>query len=223
MRKPTVDELIIGTTTLCVLVEIGLNFDVSYQHIYLLSMLFGERGNDARMTPVAIDVALLAFAMVNLYIARKKTKVVLNWWTRLWPQLAMWSGVIGTVAANAAYGAHWGQTGAVLDSWPAALLAITVETGMLSLRIAAEAAEYDAKQAEEGMTDAERAAQRERNRERGLRAAQTRQARRNDSEAVQGQSQPVPALPPWEGQGNPLAPTGAFPQLSGIGMNGREN
>lgn len=130
-RKWTVDNLIIVSTTLCVLAEVVINFATSYQHIYDLGLKYGEYGVDARLMPVGIDLMLLAFAEVNLFLSRRGRKST-------WMRLGLALGVAGTVAANAAYGAFWGQTGGFLAVWSPVALFATVEAGMLLLRVAAE-------------------------------------------------------------------------------------
>lgn len=138
----TVDKLIIVSTTLCVLAEIAINFINSYGHIYILGLRFGEYGTDARLTPIGIDLMLLAFAEINLYLARKGRYVVNKKGRKRpefrWPRWVLGLGVGGTVAANGAYGFWWGWTGAILAMGSAVLLFFTVEGGMLLLRVAAE-------------------------------------------------------------------------------------
>lgn len=145
----SVDKLIIVSATLCVLAEIGLNFTTSYGHIYVLGRWYGEDGTDARLTPVGIDLFLFVFAEINLYLARKKRyveKVKRDGKVKLrpefrWPRWLLGAGVFGTVAANGAYGFHWGWTGALIAMGSAVLLFFTVEGGMLLMRVAAEEAE----------------------------------------------------------------------------------
>lgn len=142
LKNWTVDKLIITSTTLCVLAEIAINFINSYGHIYILGLWFGEYGTDARLTPIGIDLLLLAFAEINLFLARKGRYVVNKRGKKRpefrWPRWVLGGGVGGTVAANGAYGFHWGWTGGILAMGSAVLLFFTVEGGMLLLRVAAE-------------------------------------------------------------------------------------
>lgn len=142
LKNWTVDKLIIVSTTLCVLAEIAINFINSYGHIYILGLKFGEYGTDARLTPIGIDLMLLAFAEINLFLARKGRYVVNKKGKKRpefrWPRWVLGLGVGGTVAANGAYGFWWGWTGAILAMGSAVLLFFTVEGGMLLLRVAAE-------------------------------------------------------------------------------------
>ena len=130
-RNWSVDKLIIVSTTLVVLAEVVINFITSYQHIYDLGLKYGEFGVDARLMPVGIDLMLLAFAEVNLFLSRRGRKSA-------WMRLGLAAGVVGTVLANGAYGANWGVTGASLAFWSPLALFATVEAGMTLLRVAAE-------------------------------------------------------------------------------------
>jgi hypothetical protein len=131
LKSWTVDRLIIVSTTITVLAEVVINFITSYQHIYDLGLKFGEYGVDARLMPVGIDLMLLAFAEVNLFLSRRGRK-------SRWMRIGLALGVLGTVLANGAYGANWGATGGMLAFWSPLALFATVEAGMLLLRVAAE-------------------------------------------------------------------------------------
>jgi len=78
----TVDRTILAATSASVIGEIGINFATSYQHIYDLGLKFGETGTAARLQPAGVDLALLAFALGNLFLARHGRK---HWfvWTAL--------------------------------------------------------------------------------------------------------------------------------------------
>jgi hypothetical protein len=47
-------------------------------------------------------------------------------------------GVAGTVAANGAYGAHWGISGGLLATWSPVALFIAVEGGLFAFKLSAE-------------------------------------------------------------------------------------
>lgn len=146
----SVDWLIIASVTLCVLAEIAINFIDSYGHIYVLGLKYGEYGTDARLTPIGIDLLMLVFAEINLFLARKGRYKVNRRGKRKpefrWPRWVLGFGVAATVSANGAYGFWWGFTGAAIAMIAAVLLFFTVEGGMLLLRVAAEeAAKSEAK------------------------------------------------------------------------------
>jgi hypothetical protein len=206
-QRSKIDGWIIALAAVFSIIYLALSYATSYQHLYILGLATGQSGADARMTPLTLDLPILVLSLAVLLAVRLGAAVP-KW---LWASL--WFGVIATVGANFYFGWHWGVVGALMSAVPAAFLAIVVESTIYMLRIAAEAREKADRQVKLNV--------------RGQKIAETKRARRGDSEAVQGQPQTVPALPPWEGQGNALAPTGAFPAqspvLTGIGLNGRQN
>lgn len=212
-----VDQIIVWTTFLALIAEVALSYVTSYQHIYELDLRVKQHGTDARTTPIVIDLAILVFALVNLYSARKPHKVK-TWWLKL----TLWLTVLGTVAANAAYGMWGGYSGAAVAAGTAVLLALTVEGGMMMLRISAEAEEIEReeREAQAAKEEAERAAAIERNRIRGIKAAQTRKARKGDPGAT-GTDADNEQLAPWELEllGEDPTPTVAVPALTGIGLD----
>jgi uncharacterized protein DUF2637 len=173
----SVDRTILTTTSSAILGEIGINFATSYQHLYILGLKFGETGVSARLQPAGVDLALLAFALGNLYLARHGARHWFVWFALIF-------GLAGTLVANGAYGAHWSYTGMLLSAWAPALLFMTVETGMILLKVAAEKTRKAA--SEETTTDqsidelvaqAVEAAVTARNQARGRKAADTRKQR----------------------------------------------
>jgi hypothetical protein len=119
------------TVSLTVFAVVAINFVTSYGHIYAEGLRYGEYGVDARLMPVGIDGMLLALGLANLFAARFKRG---HWLLRA----ALGVGVAGTVAANGAYGAHWGMTGGLLATWSPVALFITVEAGLFMYRVSAE-------------------------------------------------------------------------------------
>jgi hypothetical protein len=140
----TIDRVIILLVSLSVIALIAINFYTSYSHIYLLDLKYGGQidPTGARLTPVGFDLLLLAFAGLNLFLARKGRYVTkANGKRKLefrWPRWVLLAGVAGTVAANGAYGYWWGWTGCTLAMGSAVLLFFAVEGGMLMFRVAAE-------------------------------------------------------------------------------------
>ncbi len=130
--------LLIATCTI-ILAITAINFVTSYSHIYLLGMKFGETGVDARLGPVGIDGMLLVLGFANVFAARmsRPSRVL---------RLAMAFAVASTVAANGAFGAHWGITGGLVSTWSPIALFIAVEAGLYMFKVAAEwLAEQEAK------------------------------------------------------------------------------
>lgn len=145
MRKVTLDGVIVALVTVCLLAEIALVFITGFPHSYVLGLRYGETGVDARLGPVALDLPLLTFALVSLLLARKGRRG----WRDTWqPRLYLAAGAAGTIAANAAYGAIWGWTGGMLAIFAPVMMFMTVEAGMVALRVMAEEAEKAAKAAE---------------------------------------------------------------------------
>jgi Protein of unknown function (DUF2637) len=86
---------------------------ISYSHIYDLARAHGQAGVAARLLPLSVDGLILAASLVMLLEARTG---------RAAPVLArvmLGLGVAATIAANVAYGAADGLTGAAISAWPA--------------------------------------------------------------------------------------------------------
>jgi hypothetical protein len=86
---------------------------VSYTHIYELGRTHGQAGAAARLLPLSVDGLIVAASLVLLIEARAG---------RPGPALArvmLGLGVAATIAANIAYGAAYGLTGAAVSAWPA--------------------------------------------------------------------------------------------------------
>jgi Protein of unknown function (DUF2637) len=101
---------------------------VSFGHIRDLAAAHGQDALAATLTPLSVDGLILAASLVLLHEAR-------NW--RSAPGLArfaLWLGVGGTIAANAAYGWPYGPVGIVASTWPGGAFVLTVELVMLLVR-----------------------------------------------------------------------------------------
>jgi hypothetical protein len=86
---------------------------VSYSHIYDLGRAHGQAGVAARLLPLSVDGLILAASLVMLLEARAgRTAPVLA-------RVMLSLGVAAAVAANVAYGAADGMTGAAISAWPA--------------------------------------------------------------------------------------------------------
>jgi hypothetical protein len=86
---------------------------VSYPHIYDLGRAHGQAGTAARLLPLSVDGLIVAASLVMLLEARAG---------RAAPPLArvmLGLGVAATIAANIAFGAAYGLTGAAISAWPA--------------------------------------------------------------------------------------------------------
>ena len=86
---------------------------VSFVHIEHLAITSGQTILAAYLLPVSIDGTVVAASMVMLRAAR--AQVATPWLARVMLGLA----VTATLAANVAYGAPHGLTGALISGWPA--------------------------------------------------------------------------------------------------------
>jgi hypothetical protein len=91
----------------------GFAAAVSYSHIRNFAEQNGTTHDDAQMLPLSVDGLIVAGSLVMLHEARAGRPA---------PPLArcmLWLGIGATVAANIAYGIHFGWKGAVVSAWPA--------------------------------------------------------------------------------------------------------
>ena len=122
------DRLISVATTFSVVAVAGFAAIVSYSHFYDLCLAHGQDGTAARLTPLSVDLLILAVSLVLLYAARKGI-------TAPWPLRAvLMASVAVTVAGNALYGITHGAVGAVLSSLPGFAFVAAVETLMWLVR-----------------------------------------------------------------------------------------
>lgn len=101
---------------------------VSYSHIYDLGRAHGQAGTAARLLPLSVDGLIVAASLVMLLDARAGRPA---------PPLArvmLGLGVAATIAANVAYGAAYGLTGAVISAWPAVAFIGSAELIVGSIR-----------------------------------------------------------------------------------------
>jgi Protein of unknown function (DUF2637) len=109
----TGDRLIRVSAAVVVVAVATFGAVVSYSHIYDLARAHGQVGVAARLLPLSVDGLILAASLVMLLETRGG---------RTAPELArvmLGLGVAATVAANVAYGAADGLTGAAISAWPA--------------------------------------------------------------------------------------------------------
>ena len=86
---------------------------ISYLHIEHLALTHGQSVLAAMLLPLSIDGTVAAASLVLLRAARAGL-------TAPWLAQAMLGlAVVATLAANVAYGAHFGMAGALLSGWPA--------------------------------------------------------------------------------------------------------
>jgi hypothetical protein len=109
----TGDRVLRATAAIVVLAVAAFAAVVSYSHIYDLGRAHGQAGVAARLLPLSVDGLILAASLVMLLEARAgRTAPVLA-------RVMLGLGVAATVAANVAFGAADGLTGAAISAWPA--------------------------------------------------------------------------------------------------------
>jgi len=86
---------------------------ISYLHIEHLALTHGQTVLAAMLLPLSIDGTVAAASLVLLRAARAGLSA--PWLAQAMLGLA----VVATLAANVAYGAHFGMAGALLSGWPA--------------------------------------------------------------------------------------------------------
>jgi hypothetical protein len=95
---------------------------VSFGHIETLALSHGQPLPASRLLPVSVDGLLTAASLVLLDAARSGRKA---------PTFARYMlalGVLATVAANLAYGWHFGPVGMAVSAWPAVAFIGSAET-----------------------------------------------------------------------------------------------
>lgn len=111
---------------------------VSYAHIESLGLAHGYTGATARLLPLSVDGLIVVSSMTLLTEARAPRPA---------PGLARFGlvlGIAGTLAANVAYGIHYGPVGAVVNAWPAAAFITATEILVGQMRRAGTAPARDA-------------------------------------------------------------------------------
>lgn len=104
----------------------GIAAVVSYSHIYDLGRLHGGSGAPGRLLPFSVDMLIVVGELMLLHEADENGhRFWLGW-------VLVSSGILATMAANLAYGARYGITGALIWGWPAYSF-VLVAAGMISV------------------------------------------------------------------------------------------
>ena len=104
----------------------GIAAVVSYSHIYDLGRLHGGAGAPGRLLPFSVDMLIVVGELMLLHEADENgNRFWLGW-------VLVSSGILATMAANLAYGARYGITGALIWGWPAYSF-VLVAAGMISV------------------------------------------------------------------------------------------
>lgn len=107
------NRLIRTGAAMAVLLVAAIAAVISYVHIEHLAVTHGQSALASALLPLSIDGTVAAASLVMLRAARAGLGT--PWLARTMLVLA----VAATLAANVAYGAPYGMTGALLSGWPA--------------------------------------------------------------------------------------------------------
>ena len=124
----TGDKFARALTGLAVLAVAVIAAVVSFSHIESLALGHGQPLWDARLLPLSVDGLIVVSSLTLLTEARAQRGA---------PGLARAGldlGVVATLAANVAFGFHFGPVGAVISGWPAAGFIVSGEILVGQLR-----------------------------------------------------------------------------------------
>jgi hypothetical protein len=134
----TADRLISVATTGAVVAVAGFAAVVSYAHFYDLGRANGQDGTSARLTPLSVDLLILASSLILLWAARnnvtapKAIRAVLIF--------SVAATVAGNVLDGLPFADHSVAVRATLNGWPGAAFVAAVEILMWLVRAARKAA-----------------------------------------------------------------------------------
>jgi hypothetical protein len=143
-EKLTADRLISVATTGAVVAVAGFAAVVSYAHFYDLGRANGQDGTSARLTPLSVDLLILASSLILLWAARnnvtapKAIRAVLIF--------SVAATVAGNVLDGLPFADHSAAVRATLNGWPGAAFVAAVEILMWLVRAARKAAKAKAGQ-----------------------------------------------------------------------------
>jgi hypothetical protein len=122
------DRFLRAATTGSVLFVAAIAATVSFIHIRDLAATHGQTRLAAVLLPFSIDGTVVASSLVLLRAAR--LRLAAPWLA----QVMLLSSVLATLAANVAYGAVSGVTGALISGWPAYAFIGCAEMSILMVR-----------------------------------------------------------------------------------------
>jgi len=112
-----IDQLIKWATGLTVTAVATFAAIISYTHLYELS-------HHQALLPLCVDGMMVAASLVLLAASRAKLSALPL------ARVALWAGILATVAGNLAYGLPEGWLAGFVSMWPAVCFVLTVETVM---------------------------------------------------------------------------------------------
>jgi hypothetical protein len=107
------DRLLRSGAAAAVLLVAFIAAVISFVHIQHLALTHGQTAMAADLLPLSIDGAVTASSLVLLRAARAQIPAPVL------AQFMLGLSVLATLAANIAYGAAYGVTGALISGWPA--------------------------------------------------------------------------------------------------------
>jgi len=127
-NRTDADRWIRAGTAAAVLFVAAIAATVSFIHIRDLAATHGQTPLAAVLLPFSIDGTVVASSLVLLRAARLRLDAP---WLA---QVMLLSSVLATLAANVAYGAASGVTGALISGWPAYAFIGCAEMSILMVR-----------------------------------------------------------------------------------------
>ena len=131
------DRLILVAMAFAVVAVAGFAAVVSYSHFYDLGRAHGQDGTSARLTPLSVDLLILAASLVLLWSARNRPSA--PWAIRA----VLVASVAATIAGNVLDGWADGPVGAALNGWPGFAFVAAIEIGMWLVRASRKAKASD--------------------------------------------------------------------------------
>jgi hypothetical protein len=107
------DRWLRAGTAAAVLLVASIAAVISFVHIQNLAVTHGQTPMAAGLLPLSIDGTVTASSLVLLRAARARISAPVL------AQVMLLLSVLATLAANVAYGAAFGLTGALISGWPA--------------------------------------------------------------------------------------------------------
>jgi hypothetical protein len=134
MPRLSPNRLVLVVAALAVVAVAGFAAVVSYSHFFSLGRMHGQDGTSARLTPLSVDLLILAASLVLLWAARNSVNAP-------WPiRAVLVASVAATVAGNVADGLADGWLAALLNGWPGAAFVAAIEMLMWLVRASRDVA-----------------------------------------------------------------------------------
>jgi hypothetical protein len=125
------DRLLRTGTAAAVLLVAFIAAVISFVHIQHLALTHGQTAMAAALLPLSIDGTVTASSLMLLRAARAHIPAPVL------AQVMLVLSVLATLAANVAYGAAFGLTGALISGWPAVAFIGCAEMAITMARRAA--------------------------------------------------------------------------------------